>query len=132
LVAGLVVGDNFVFLDAPNNYEGADFFILQCVKELHIVEDDSRPYHFGNYMEKGDEIVIGQYYKPSGRRKSSYVLIKDKGPVFIYSHMVCASKFSMVQATHKQKGGVTIYTLLNSALEHITSIIEEHKNFDDE
>ncbi len=88
---------------APDKYEGADFFILQCVKELHIVEDDSRPYDISNYMEKGDEIVIGQYYKQLGKRKSSYMLIKDKGPIFIYSHMVCASKFSMVQATHKQK-----------------------------
>jgi len=117
LVAGLVVGDYFAFMAAWNNYEGVDFFILQCVKELHIVEDDSRPYDFANYMEKGDEIVIGHYYKQSGRRKSSSVLIKDKGPVFIYFHMVCASKFSMVPVTHKKKGGVTTYTLLNNALE---------------
>jgi hypothetical protein len=47
------------------------------------------------------------------------VLIRDKGPAFIYS-IVCASKFSMIQAMHKQKGGVIVYILPDNALEHIT------------
>jgi hypothetical protein len=42
-----------------NNYERIYFFILQCVKELHIVKEDSRLDDFGNYVEKGKEIVIG-------------------------------------------------------------------------
>ncbi len=122
LVAGLRVGDNFAIVTAPNNY-GVDFFILQCVKKLHIIDEDSRPDDFGNSVEKGDEIVIGQYYKQSGRRKSSYVLIRDKGLAFIYSYLVCASSFSMIQAIHKQKGGVTVYILPDNALEHITFVI---------
>ncbi len=63
LVAGLRVGDNFAIVNEPNNYEGFDFFILQCVKKLHIIDEDSRPDDFGNFVQKGDEIVIGQYYK---------------------------------------------------------------------
>jgi hypothetical protein len=63
LVVGLRVGNNFAIVIAPGNYEGVDFFILQCVKELHIVEEDSRPKDFGNSIEKGDEIIIGQYYE---------------------------------------------------------------------
>jgi hypothetical protein len=43
----------------PDNYERVYFFILQCVKELHIVKEDSRLDDFGNYVEKGNEIVIG-------------------------------------------------------------------------
>jgi hypothetical protein len=42
LVAGLRVGNNFAIVTTPNNYEGVDFFILQCVKKLHIVEEDLR------------------------------------------------------------------------------------------
>jgi hypothetical protein len=42
LVVGLSVGDNFAIVIALDNYEGVDFFILQCVKELHIVEKDSK------------------------------------------------------------------------------------------
>lgn len=58
------------------------------------------------------------------------MLIKDKGPTFMYSHLVCASKFSMIQAMNKQKGGVTVYTLPKSALEHITYAMEQHRNVD--
>ncbi len=61
LATSLKVGDNFVVVDALDNY-GVDFFILQCVKKLHIVDEDSRPDDSGNFVEKGDEIVIGQYY----------------------------------------------------------------------
>jgi len=62
------------------------------------------------------------------------MLIRDKGPTFIYSHLVCDSKFSMIQDVHKQKGGVIVYILHDNALEHITFVIREHKNahFDDE
>ncbi len=62
------------------------------------------------------------------------MFIKDKSPTFIYSHLVCASKFSMIQAMNKQKGGVIIYTLPKSALEHITYAMEHHRSvdFDDE
>ncbi len=63
MVACLRVGDNFVVVVAPHNYEGVDFFILHCVKELHIVDEDSGLNDFGNFVEKGGEIVIGQYYK---------------------------------------------------------------------
>jgi hypothetical protein len=41
----------------------------------------------------------------------------------------------MVQATHKQKGGVIVYALSNITLEQINSIIEDHilnANLDDE
>jgi hypothetical protein len=38
----------------PNNYETNYFFILQCVKELHNVKEDSRHDDFGNYVEKGN------------------------------------------------------------------------------
>ncbi len=57
------------------------------------------------------------------------MLIRDKGPAFIYS-IVCASKFSMIQAMHKQKGGVIVYILPDNALEHITFVIGKHMNVD--
>jgi hypothetical protein len=62
------------------------------------------------------------------------MLIKDKGAAFIYFHLICASRFSMIQVVHKYKGGVIVYILLNNALEHVTFVIGEHRNadFDDE
>ncbi len=130
MATSLRVGDNFAIVATLDNYEAVDFFILQCVKELHIVDEDLRPNDFGNFVEKCDDIVIGQYYKQSSKRKSSYVLTRDKGIAFIYSHLVCAFEFSMIQVMHKQKGGVIVYTLPNNALEHITFVIREHKNVD--
>lgn len=56
------------------------------------------------------------------------MLIRDKGPTFIFFRLVCASNFSMAQATHQQKGGVTIYALCNIALEQINSVFEDHMN----
>jgi hypothetical protein len=36
----------------------------------------------------------------------------------------------MIQAMNKQKGGVIVYTLPKSALEHITYAMEQHNNVD--
>jgi hypothetical protein len=100
-VAGLRLGDNFVIVAALGNNEGVDFFILQCIKQMHIVQEDVGLDDWGNFVETGDEIIINHYCKQLGTRKSSYVLIRDKGPTFIYSHLMCDSKFSLVQAAHK-------------------------------
>ena len=109
LAAQLQVGDNFAILAEPNNDEGTQFYILTCVKPMHIVEEDLGPDDFGVNVEKGDEIVQGIYYAQRGMKNTSYVLLRDKGPATMYSHHVIASKFEMVQAPHKQKGGVTVY-----------------------
>jgi hypothetical protein len=121
----LRVGDNFVIVVALGNNEGVDFFILQCIKEMHIVQENVGLDDWGNFVEKGDEIIIGHYYKQLGTRKSSYVLISDKSLAFIYSHLVCNSKFSLLQAVHKQKGGSTSYSLPSITLEQIKFILEE-------
>jgi hypothetical protein len=63
LATCLKVVDTFVVVVASYNYEGVDFFILQRVKKLQIVNEDSRPDDFDNFVEKGDENVIKQYYK---------------------------------------------------------------------
>ncbi len=57
-VASLKVGDNFVVVVAPGNNEGVDFFILQCIKQMHIMQEDVGLDDWGNFVEKGDEIVI--------------------------------------------------------------------------
>jgi hypothetical protein len=101
---------------------------------MHIVQEDVGLDDWGNFVEKGDEIIINHYYKQLGTRKSSYVLIRDKGLAFIYFHLVCNSKFSLVPTAHKQKGGSTGYILPSIMLEQIKSILEEHAatNFNNE
>ncbi len=77
LAAYLEVGDNFSIRAEERNEEGVDFYILKCLKPLHIVEFYARPDDWQQYVEVGDEIVIGQYNKQSGWAKTSFVLVKD-------------------------------------------------------
>jgi len=50
---------------------------LKSLKQLHIVVFDVGPDDWQQYVEVGDEIVIGKYYKQSGWAKTSFVLVKD-------------------------------------------------------
>jgi len=74
--ANLEVGDNFTIRAKARNEEGADFYILKCLKPLHIVEFDVGLDDWQQYVEVGDEIMIGWYYKQSGWAKTSFVLVK--------------------------------------------------------
>jgi hypothetical protein len=62
---------------------------------MHIVEEDAWD---GKVLERGDEIVEGLYYQRKGLNPTSYVLLKDQGMSFHYSHLILASKFRMMQA----------------------------------
>jgi hypothetical protein len=95
LASGLQVGDNFAVRAKAENEKGADFYILKCWKTLHIVEVDVGIDDWQQSAEIGDERVIGQYYKQQGGAQTSFVLIRDQGPTFIYSHLVITSKFPM-------------------------------------
>jgi hypothetical protein len=44
-------------------------------------------------VEMVDEIMIGQYYKQKRGAKTSFVLVKDQGLAFVYSHLVMAPNF---------------------------------------
>jgi len=58
----------------------------------------------------------------------SYVLCDGK-PTFIYSHLVKTTKFNMVVAWHKQrggKGGSQFYTLPTKAFNHIQAMQVQH------
>jgi hypothetical protein len=63
--------------------------------------DKPLTYDYNFIIEKGDEIVEGRYYKQLGRKETSFVMDVGKGPTYIYSHFVYASKFAMVQVAHK-------------------------------
>jgi len=62
-------------------------------------------------IEKGNEVMEGHYCKQSKRKETSFMMDACKSPTYIYSHLICASKFVMVQAAHKQKGGIIVYNL---------------------
>jgi hypothetical protein len=131
LASGLEVGDNFAVRTKAENEKGADFYILKCWKTLHIVEVDVGLDDWQQSAEIGDEIVIGQYYK-QGRSQTSFVLIRDQGPTFIYSHLVITSKFPMMQKSHRQKGDVTVYSLPQSTYEQTKAVLDDYNSSEDE
>ena len=132
LASMLDVGDNFAVKAESDDEEGASFYIVQCFKTLHVVNKDEGPDPYGLKVDQGDEVVLGVYYKQSGRSPTSFVLQSEMGPCFIYSHWVIASKFPMVQAHHTQKGDKVVYALPQSALEEIESALEECGGSDDD
>jgi hypothetical protein len=98
----LQVGDKFVVCAKFENEENSLFWVLKCVKHLYMYESD-QPLTFDHnfIIEKGDEVMEGRYYKQLGRKETSFVMYLSKGLSYIYSHLVCASKFAMVQVSHK-------------------------------
>lgn len=45
----------------------------------------------------------------------------------IYSHLVCAHKFSMTLANHKQKGNTSVYQLSQAALQKIDAVMQSRE-----
>jgi hypothetical protein len=66
----LEVGDSFVVRAELGNVEGMDFYIVQCVEWLHVVLEDKDPNAYGFSVNKGDEVIIGLYYKRCGQKES--------------------------------------------------------------
>jgi hypothetical protein len=63
------------------------------------VEEVNKVDYWGQEIYKGEQIVVGKYYKRQGHNPQSYVLC-DGGPAFIYSHLVIMTKFNMIVAQH--------------------------------
>ncbi len=66
----LQVGDNFAIPFAKNNDEGVSFYILQCQRPKHIVEEDF-DYVWGGHFQAGDSIISATYYQKWGRRNAN-------------------------------------------------------------
>lgn len=126
LASELLVGDHFAILadrDDPSA-DGAKFFVLLCTKAMYVVEEETVQDAWGGSMEQGDEVVEGLYYEQHGLAENSYVFLRSVGVARIYSHLVCAHKFSMTLAKHKQKGNTSVYQLSQAALQKIDAVMQ--------
>ena len=111
--------------------DGAEFFILVCMKAMHLVQEDALRDAWNELIERGDEVVEGLYYKQQGQKQNSYVLLQDSRVARLYLHLVCATKFTLNLAPHKQKDGFSVYQLSNYALRHICDIVQSKKQRDE-
>jgi hypothetical protein len=118
-------GDNFAVLAEPERDSEAHFWILLCTERLHVVEEESKVDSYGQTVTKGEQIVIGKYYKQQGRSDLSYVLCSE-GEAYIYSHLVRAVKFPMSQAVHRQRGNVVVYRLDSETNAKLCSITQDY------
>ena len=130
LALGLEVGDNLCVRAESGNEEGVKFYALQCTKVLHSVASNMGPDAYNQTVERGSDIVCGLYYQRCGRAPTSYTLLRDQGPALIFSHLVKITKFPMVMATHKLKGGTTVYSMPISTLQQIESLISSREDTD--
>lgn len=129
LALGLDIGDHFAILADPNDphSKGAEFFVLLCTKRMYVVEEETLTDAWGGVVERSDEVVEGLYYEQHGKKANSYVLLDAAGPARVYSHLVCASKFCMKLARHKQKSNTSVYSLSNAALAKIARVLRDRE-----
>jgi hypothetical protein len=124
LVSQLQVGDNFAVPAESGNAEGVDFYIVQCTRPMYTVQEvNLRDAWSGKVVDRGDEFVEGLYYQRKGLKENSYVLLREHGVGFFYSHLILRSKFNMKEAHLKQKGGTTVYQLSNQTLQRIQCVL---------
>jgi hypothetical protein len=74
-----------------------------------MVEEFNKVDYWGLEVHRGEQIVVGKYYKKQGHSSQSYILC-DGRPTFIYTHLVITIKFNMTIAQHRQnrnKSGIS-------------------------
>lgn len=129
LAIALEIGDHFAILADPEDPQskGAEFFILLCTRKMYVVEEELLTDPWGGVVERSDEVVEGLYYEQHGLKANTYVLLDAAGPARVYSHLVCASKFVMQLARHKQKSNTPVYRLSDAALSQIARVARDRK-----
>jgi hypothetical protein len=63
LVVSLNVGENFAVIAVKDNNEGDDFWIFICEEILVMVEEVNKINYWGKEVYKGEQIIVGKYYK---------------------------------------------------------------------
>ncbi len=74
---------------------------------------------YKNTYYEGDSIIRGHYYDLLRLRSQTYYFNNGTTPDYVYSHIVCASKFVIPPTLHSVKGNHPTYELLNEILQFI-------------
>ncbi len=97
----VVMGDNIVVMNSSN--EG--FWIMLVSTLIHMVKE-----HFMDQWEQiwfeGDYVLHGLRYEKICPGNKFYYLLEDSPPMYVYSHLVVASKFLLPPTTHVVKGSL--------------------------
>lgn len=63
LAMSLNVGEHFTIIATKDNLEGDDFWVFICEETLAMVEKFSKVDCWGAKVFRGEQIVVGKYYK---------------------------------------------------------------------
>jgi hypothetical protein len=77
------------------------------------------------YKNEGDFIICGHYYDLIRPRSKSYYFNDEVRLAYIYSHLVCASKFAMPPTSHNVHGSYSTFELQNETLQLIEKVFED-------
>jgi hypothetical protein len=107
----VVMGDNIVGM----SFEDEGFWIMLVSTLVHMVKE-----HFvdewGQEWFEGDYVLHGLWYEKLCPSNIFYYLLEDSPPMYVYSHLVVASKFVLPPTTHVVKGSLCTYELFANVL----------------
>jgi hypothetical protein len=82
---------------------------------------------YKNTYYVGDEVICGHWYDLLKIGNITYFFNDDAQPAYIYSHLVCAAKFTMPPTSHNVKGNYLTFELPNDILQLIEKALEDLK-----
>jgi hypothetical protein len=97
---------------------GEQFWLLLCDKPKHMVRETFIDAYKNTYYE-GDSVIQGWYYELIQPRSKTYYFNDSGQPTYVYSHIVCASKFVMPPTSHIVKGNYPTFELPNDTFQLI-------------
>ncbi len=92
------------------NGNGKQFWLLLCDKPIQIVVENFIDPYKNTYYE-GDYVIRGCKYDLLQFEIKTYYFNEEVEPVYIYSHLVCVSKFTMPPTSHNIRGSYPTFEL---------------------
>jgi hypothetical protein len=100
------VGHNIV---VPCESEiGKELWLILCDKAKHNVTETFTDQYNNTYYE-GDEVICGCWYDILRLGSLTYYFNDDAQPAYVYSNLVCATKFIMPPTSHNVRGNYATF-----------------------
>lgn len=107
----LRIGDNFA-VNAKE--EDTDFYILRCCTEKKLSTTNQKD-AWHNRIKNNSFYVEGHFYDKVKGSSNQYVLLDDRPPASMYSHLIRCLKFPF----YYEKDEPNVYTLSDAVYEQI-------------
>jgi hypothetical protein len=116
------IGNNIAI--RADSTDDESFWIMLVDKGLHVVQTEFTD-PSGSLYVHGDQVLRGYWYERLRPGSRTYWLRDDRPQSFVFSHLVIASKFSMVPTAHSVKGSFGSYEVKEDVLNIILNAVLE-------